>query len=264
MLMHHRRNSLLRYTLGLLAGVCALAGSPQLKIPTVSAQPVSTPMAVDAWSQVRARARTVALKAPQSLAKPYYIEFRARAALTYGHTFSMFGQLNAKGEIVTKEVVGLHPFTESSIPWMIGHLVTVPSETGPSDGDTEDVYVLARFHVALSADEYKEVVAFIRQLAANSPSWHAVLYNCNAFVGSIARFMGFKTPDSPLLLPKEYIDSLRDLNIGRSDLARVRGTPVKVEDAETLRAAALRALEQRNNPAPPKPTPKPKPIRLAR
>lgn len=241
-------HSLRRLTLGLLIGVGALALSPQLGISTVRAQDDRTPTVV-AVQPALANAQTAAAKAAQKLAKPYFIEFRARNAQSYGHTFSIFGRLDAKGKIIASQVAGLHPFTESAIPWVIGHLILVPSETGASDGDTEDQYVIARFRILLSADEYKKVTAFIKQLRDKSPTWHAVLYNCNAFVGDIAHFMGLKTPGSTLSKPEEYIDSLRDLNIGRSDLARVIGTPVKVEDAATLRAAALRALEKRENPA---------------
>ena len=96
--------------------------------------------------------------------KPYFIEFRARSAQSYGHTFSVFGRTNAQGKIVASEVAGLHPFTESNIPWMIGHLVAVPSEIGASDGDTEDQYLLARFRISLSEAEYRKVTKFIKQL----------------------------------------------------------------------------------------------------
>jgi hypothetical protein len=175
--------------------------------------------------------------------KPYYIEFRSRSAQSYGHTFSIYGRLNG-GKIASKTVAGLHPFTESALPWMVGHLVVVPSETGASDGDTEDQYVTARFRVALSQDEYKKVTGFVKQLQQKSPLWHAVLYNCNAFVGDIARFMGMETPASTMLMPADYINGLRDLNMSRVNAAGVIGTPVKVEDAAKLRAEALKALER--------------------
>ena len=32
----------------------------------------------------------------------YYLEFRARTAESYGHTFAMFGQRNAQGQILTR------------------------------------------------------------------------------------------------------------------------------------------------------------------
>jgi hypothetical protein len=187
-------------------------------------------------------------KADQNVGKPYYIEFRSRSAQSYGHTFSIYGRLNG-GKIASKTVAGLHPFTESPLPWMVGHLVLVPSETGASDGDTEDQYVTARFRVALSQDEYKKVTTFIKDLQKKSPLWHAVLYNCNAFVGDIARYMGLETPSSTMLMPAEYINGLRDLNISRKNVAGMIGTPIKVEDAARLRAEATKALARPRKPA---------------
>jgi hypothetical protein len=237
-----------RCILSLSVGLCALALSPVLKPSTALAQIADAPTAVAAGSPAGTIAHVAAPEVAQT--KPYFIEFRARAAQSYGHTFSVFGRTNAQGKIVTAEVAGLHPFTESAIPWMIRHLVVVPSEVGASDGDTEDQYVIARFRVLLSEAEYKKVTKFIKQLKDKSPLWHAILYNCNAFVGDIARFMGLETPASTLSMPKDYIDQLRELNIRRSDFAGMTGTPVEVEDAATLRAAAqLRATERHKKPA---------------
>ncbi len=151
---------------------------------------------------------------PGRVAKPYFIEFRARAAQSYGHTFAVLGQVGQK--ITSAQVVGLHPATESPIPWMIGHFVMVPSETGASDGDTEDQYIIARYRILLTEAEYKRLTAHIKEMRASSPVWHAVLYNCNAFVGDIAKFMGLKTPSSTLSMPKEFITELRHLNTGTS------------------------------------------------
>ena len=47
--------------------------------------------------------------------------------------------------------------------------------------------------------------------------WHAVLYNCNAFVGDIARNMGLQAPGS-LEFPADYINGIRRLNGGRSTM----------------------------------------------
>jgi hypothetical protein len=148
----------------------------------------------------------------------YFIEFRSRYAASYGHTFVVHGRLTAKGEVgqlTPDQVAGLHPATESPTPWMIGHVVPVLSETGPSDGDLEEQYVSARFRVMLSEPEYRKVVAHIRERQRNSPLWHAVLYNCNAWVGDIARFMGLKAPVNTLQFPAEYITEMSELNAGR-------------------------------------------------
>jgi hypothetical protein len=185
--------------------------------------------------------------AEASHGKPYYIEFRARSAQSYGHTFSIYGRLNASGQIATKTVSGLHPATESPVPWMIGHFVLVPSETGASDGDKEDQYVTARFRMNLSADEYKKVVGYIKSLEAKSPVWHAVLYNCNAYVGDIAKFMGMEVPSSTMLMPAAYINELKQLNINKKGLI---GTPRNVASAEQLRTEALRSQRRGNRAAP--------------
>jgi hypothetical protein len=42
-----------------------------------------------------------------------------------------------------------------------------------------------------------------------------------------------------MLMPEEYIGGIRDLNVGRQS-ANFIGTPVKVESASALRAAALK------------------------
>jgi hypothetical protein len=151
--------------------------------------------------------------APQKAGKPYYIEFRARNALSYGHTFVVIGRAGQK--LTKANVVGLHPATQSSIPWMAGHLVLVPSETGWSDGDIEDKYILAKYRIPLSESEYKKLMAYVTELKGKSPVWHAVLYNCNAFVGDIATHMGLQIPSSSLLMPKAYITELKSLNVAK-------------------------------------------------
>jgi hypothetical protein len=154
----------------------------------------------------------VGSEALRKQAKPYFIEFRARAAQSYGHTFAVYGRIGEK--ITADHVVGLHPFTESPIPWMAGHLILVPSETGASDGDIEDQYIIARYRILLTEQDYRRLVTHMKQMQANSPVWHAVLYNCNAFVADIAKYMGLKTPFFTLMMPKDFITQLRELNTG--------------------------------------------------
>jgi hypothetical protein len=164
------------------------------------------------------RTRTASRAAPAATTrapvstKTHYIEFRSRAAASYGHTFAAIGELNRDGSIATQEIVGLHPATDSVLPWMLGHIVPVPSETGASDGDTEEIYFTARYRITMDKERYDELLAFVRNLQASSPAWHAVFYNCNAFVGDIARHMGLRPPSNTLLFPKEYIEELRALN----------------------------------------------------
>lgn len=157
--------------------------------------------------------RTTSGRAARTEPKRYFVEFRSRNAESYGHTFAVHGLIGQK--IAADHVVGLHPATDSPIPWMIGHILLVPSETGASDGDTEDEYITARFRVLLTEAEYKKTVSYMKGLQERSPVWHAVLYNCNAFVADIAQSMGLRTPFSTLMMPKEFITELGHLNTGR-------------------------------------------------
>lgn len=143
----------------------------------------------------------------------YFIEFRSRYALTYGHTFVIFGRLDEAGQMIDPEVSGLAPATDSVVPYILGHYIPVPAETGASDGDLEDRYRSASWRVILSEAEYSNVVAYIRKLKASSHFWQATTYNCNAYVGDIARSMGYKVPGH-LLRPQQYITKLREMNGG--------------------------------------------------
>jgi hypothetical protein len=208
---------------GLLAalGFVAVAAFPA---SPVSAQETTGATAAAAPAPAAKATRAVARKQAPRAGGQYFIEFRSRYALSYGHTFAAFGRLNAKGEIVEREVAGLHPAGDSPVPWMMGHFFIVPSETGPSDGDLEDEYISARYRVVLNEAEYRKVVAQIRKMQASSPVWHAVLYNCNAFVADIARFMGLKTPSSTLLYPADFINEMRTLNNNQRTVAIVGET----------------------------------------
>ena len=129
----------------------------------------------------------------------YFVEFRSRYALSYGHTFLVHGRLNQKGEIdelSAKNVAGFNPAGQGSELWMVGHVVPVPADTGPSDGDLEEEYVSARFRVYLTEAEYSRFYAHLKEKQASNAMWHDATYNCNVCVGQIAEFMGLQAPAS--------------------------------------------------------------------
>lgn len=161
----------------------------------------------------------------------YFIEFRSRYALSYGHSFVIFGRLDANGRMIDPEVAGLAPESEDPSVYMLGHVTPVPASTGWTDGDLDEDYMSANWRVMLDESEYREVVAYIRKLQASSPLWHAALYNCNAFVGKIARSMGYKAPFH-WLPPQEYITKLREMNGGPDAIGYTRPT------ASTARVSA--------------------------
>jgi hypothetical protein len=232
--------------------LCALAISAGLEISTARAQGILAEEAspVTTGSAVASAAPAVSAPAPEATAppaapevttsevttlrpvdvhpgkpaetapdpsRPYFIEFRARAAYNYGHAFVVHGKV---GEPITKKsVVGLHPAGESPVPWMIGHIVPVPSETGWSDGDVgyNDKYITAKYRVFLTEAEYRVLLAKMRQMQANTPLWSATVYNCVAFVGDIASFLGMQHPFH-WVMPKEYVEGIKRMNGGRQQL----------------------------------------------
>jgi hypothetical protein len=149
----------------------------------------------------------------QAREQGYFIEFRSRYALSYGHTYAVFGRTNAAGAMINPEVAGLAPATNDTAPYVLGHFLPVPAETGASDGDLEEQYRSASWRIMLTEAEYNEVVAYIRKLKAKSRVWQATVYNCNAFVAEIARSMGYKTPGI-WLRSQEFVTRLREMNGG--------------------------------------------------
>ena len=162
----------------------------------------------------------------------YFIEFRARHALSYGHTFLVHGRLNSRGQVgrvTADQVAGLHPAGDGPQLWSVGHVLPVPAETGPSDGDLEDEYISARFRVILDEATYRRLAEHIRAKQNTPTMWHAAMYNCNTWVGEIAHFAGLAAPTNNLLFPADYIAAMRTLNAGR-ELTFTRS-----EDARSVR-----------------------------
>jgi hypothetical protein len=210
-----------------LAGVAVLAASVSLAAGSSNAQQLTAyadhqqqdafpksavkhAESMAAVAPIAPRARSDAKPIQRAAARgPYYVDFRARTAASYGHAFIWYGKTSEK-EI---EVAGLAPAGDM-LPYMLGHLIFVPSETGASYGDLDEQYLTASYRVYLNEADAKKVFAYIKHLQETSPLWNAATTNCTFFIGRIATFMGLNAPFH-LLLPEEYVNQLRELNGGR-------------------------------------------------
>ena len=171
----------------------------------------------DANALVSGEAPIESKPAPQSTRKPgsgsaegpYYVDFRARTAASWGHAFVWFGK-SSEREV---EVAGLTPAGDT-LPYVIGHLMWVPSETGASYGDLDPQYLTASYRVYLNEPDAKRVFAYIKKLQGSSPVWNAEISNCTSFIGSIADFMGLKVP-LRWQRPEDYVNRLKAINGGR-------------------------------------------------
>ncbi len=172
--------------------------------------------ATDANALVSSEAPIESKPAPQSTRKPgsgsakgpYYVDFRARTAASWGHAFVWFGKTSER-EV---EVAGLTPAGDN-LAYVLGHVTWVPSETGASYGDLDPQYLTASYRVYLNEPDAKRVFAYIKKLQASSPVWNAETFNCTSFIGSIANFMGLKVP-LRWQRPEDYVNGLKTMNGG--------------------------------------------------
>jgi hypothetical protein len=170
----------------------------------------------DANALVSSEASIESKPAPQAIRKPgsgsakgpYYVDFRARTAASWGHAFVWFGKTSER-EV---EVAGLTPAGDT-VAYVLGHVTWVPSETGASYGDLDPQYLTASYRVYLNEPDAKRVFAYIKKLQASSPVWNAETSNCTSFIGSIANFMGLKVP-LRWQRPEDYVNSLKAMNSG--------------------------------------------------
>ena len=171
--------------------------------------------AAEANALVSSEAPVESKPAPQSTWKPgsakgpYYVDFRARTAASWGHVFVWYGKTSER----QVEVAGLTPAGDT-LAYVVGYLTWVPSETGASYGDLDPEYLTAHYRVYLNEEDAKRVFAYIKKLQASSPVWNAEISNCTSFIGSIASFMGLKVPYR-WQRPEEYVNSLKAMNGGR-------------------------------------------------
>ena len=153
----------------------------------------------------------------------------------------MDGQI---GEVF--EVAGLHPASDSTLVYLLGHVMPVPSETGRSYGDLDNQFLLASYRVHMDEAQAKRVFAYIKRLQASRPVWNAALYNCVSFIQDIAQEMGLRVPGNHMLNPDVWVNQLRALNGGgrtaRSrSMARTEERPSAPPSAAQRPSAPARA-----------------------
>src|SRR5271169_1639301 len=262
-IMRHRLSDRLRSVR--LAGMLALAALTTFGVSSAGAQYLGAPGSKpEIVRQPGPRAAVVTTGAGA-----YYIEFRSRFSWDYGHTYIVHGRVGEAPNHAS--VAGLSPVGDDATACVIGHYIPVPAETGWTDGDLEDKYVTSRYRVLMSKDQYDRIMSYVRDLQSRSHTWSAELYNCNAFVGDIAREMGQKVPSSTLIYPKIFINHLRMMNTNNpnadetlvSDNVKEMSNPTR--DGRAMIVSGVRTIHPDGTPAtdvaaatPPRPTTTPK------
>ena len=121
---------------------------------------------VDANALVSSEAPVESKPAPQSTRKPgsakgpYYVDFRARTAASWGHAFVWYGKTSER----QVEVAGLTPAGDT-LAYVVGYLTWVPSETGASYGDLDPEYLTAQLPRLLERAGRKEGLRLHQEIA---------------------------------------------------------------------------------------------------
>jgi hypothetical protein len=206
-----------------VVGLCAAAMLIAVTARTALAQDERKEAAAVAAKLVDSTTDSLPAAQPHPTSKlggRYFVDFRSRTAASYGHAFLWYGRLNERGKIGLIEVAGLHPASDSPVPYILGHLFPVPAETGKSYGDLDEQYLTANYRVYLKEADAKRVFAYIKYKQDTSPLWLAGVYNCTAFLADIAGYMGLRTPATATwMYPEDFINNLRDLNGGRQEIS---------------------------------------------
>jgi cell wall-associated NlpC family hydrolase len=244
---------------GCIFALCVFAMSASAQETRLAnANPHANPQAQDQVSHAVSTASAPARKAraysgatKQQFDKAvYYVDFRARTAASYGHAFLWYGRMDQRAV----EVAGLHPASDSVIPYILGHVVPVPSETGASYGDLDEEYLTASYRVVMTEEEARPVIAYIKQLQGSRPVWNAAVYNCVAFIQDVARFMGLRVPNTHLIYPEDWVNKLRALNGGVENqvvrLSDIKGGRVPKSGQTTEPTASAPAADPSEDPAP--------------
>lgn len=199
-------------------GSCIIAGAALAAMlacttPSASAHEANKRMAdanalapADTASRPASQSRRPVARAEKG---PYYVDFRARTAASWGHAFVWYGKTSERAV----EVAGLTPAGDTWA-YVLGHLTWVPSETGASYGDLDPEYLTASYRVYLNEADAKRVFAYIKKLQASSPVWNAETTNCTGFIGDIAEFMGLEVPNR-WQRPENFVNRLKEMNGGR-------------------------------------------------
>lgn len=138
----------------------------------------------------------------------YFVEFRARRGqYFFGHSFILYGRLNTQGKIVEAHEVGFFPDGDN---YQMALFVPVHGLVAGQKSDIKFAST-AIYRRYLTADVFQRLAAKVRQIQTANPAYSFLFYDCNNFLGEVAKSIDLKASSS-LMLPLDYIVQLRDLN----------------------------------------------------
>jgi hypothetical protein len=142
-------------------------------------------------------------------ATPYYVEFHSRPSIVSGHTYLVYGALDANGAPTSQDVVGFYP--DAGLFGLVAGLVAFPGTVGQDFFD-EKIPDYNSWRRNLTVEQYRRLTAFIDGEKAKAKVWNLLVNNCNDFAADAATAIGLKAPSERAIPPPLFIMALRSLN----------------------------------------------------
>ena len=139
----------------------------------------------------------------------YFVDLRSRQGYLFGHTFIVYGRLDARGRPHNTRLAGIYP-TEEQAGLIVGSLVPVRA----SVRGVEDDFIERPTNVyrkRLTPAQYGRLERVVRGLKRSEREWDLLFKNCNDFAIAVAKGMDMARPPS-WLLPYYFVGGMRVLN----------------------------------------------------
>ena len=141
----------------------------------------------------------------------HFVDFRARPGALWGHTFIVYGRIDAGGRALEVARAGLYP-DDGRMGLIAGTFMPVDArvQAVPDDFAERPSVIYRR---RLSAADYARLRAKVARMRGGERTWHLVMFNCNDFCIAIARELGLAAPPA-MLVPNAWVRALAAMNGG--------------------------------------------------
>lgn len=139
----------------------------------------------------------------------YFVDFRSRPGYLFGHTFIVYGRLDAHGRPHDSHRAGIYP-TDGQAGLIVGSLLPVRASVRGVDDDFNERPTNV-YRKRLSPAQYARLERIVASLKRSEREWDLLFQNCNDFAIAVAKRMDLATPPS-WLMPYYFVGGMRALN----------------------------------------------------
>lgn len=147
--------------------------------------------------------------APAQSRPDYFIDFRSRPGYLFGHTFIVYGRLDARGRPSEAHLAGIYPI-DGQAGLIVGSVVPVRASVRAVQDDFREPPTNI-YRRRLSAAQYARLLRVVAAARHSDHAWDLLFKNCNDFAIEVAKGMRLAAPSS-WLPPYYFVGWLRLLN----------------------------------------------------